>query len=129
MILDLRAFIDETLDISMADGKVLRIPKPSQLMLIKITAFRDIDTNTPPDKVEEALNRMVCDVLNSNIDDVEITLESIAAIPANAKLKILTAYTDFMRKVQENPIMPCPRSRERQGMRKKILSFFRGSGM
>lgn len=128
MILDLKAFVDETLDINMADGMVLRIPKPSQLMLIKIMAFQDIDADTPDEKVEEALNSMVSDILNSNINKIIISEESIAAMNSRAKLEILISYTDFMRKVQTNPITPCPQSRVRQGLKTKIRNFFRGSG-
>ena len=128
MILDLKAFVDETLDISMADGMLLRLPKPSQLMLIKIMAFQDIDADTPPEKVEAALNRMTADILNSNINGIPFTEESIAGMGNDTKLKILTAYTDFMRKAQANPITPCRQSRVRLGPKMKIRNFFRGSG-
>lgn len=128
MILDLKAFVDETLDINMADGMVLRIPKPSQLMLIKIMAFQDIDADTPNEKVEEALNRMTGDILNSNINKIAIGEESIAAMSSATKLAILTAYTDFMRKAQANPITPCQQSRARRGLKTKIRNFFRASG-
>ena len=128
MILDLHAFVDETLDINMANGMMLRLPKPSQLMLIKIMAFQDIDADTPEDKVEAALNSMVSDILNSNIEKIAIGLESVAAMNNATKLAILTAYTDFMRKAQANPITPCPQSRVRQGLKTKIRNFFRASG-
>lgn len=128
MILDLKAFVDETLDINMADGMVLRIPKPSQLMLIKIMAFQDIDADTPNEKVEEALNRMTNDILSSNINKIAISEESVAAMNSATKLAILTAYTDFMRKAQANPTTPSLQYREQRGMKAKIRSFFRGSG-
>ena len=128
MILDLHAFVDETLDINMANGMMLRLPKPSQLMLIKIMAFQDIDADTPEDKVEAALNSMVSDILNSNIEKIAISLESVAVMNNATKLAILTAYTDFMRKAQANPITPCPQFRARQGLKTKIRNFFRASG-
>ena len=128
MILDLRAFVDETLDINMANGMMLRLPKPSQLMLIKIMAFQVIDADTPEDKVEAALNSMVSDILNSNIEKIAIGLESVAAMNNATKLAILTAYTDFMCKAQANPITPCPQFRARQGLKMKIRNFFRASG-
>ena len=128
MILDLKAFIDETLDINMADGLVLRLPKPSQMMLIKIMAFQDIDADTPEDKAEEALNRMTADILNSNINKIEFNEESIAKMSSKTKIAILVAYTEFMRKAQANPTMPCLQSRARLGLKTKIRNFFRGSG-
>lgn len=128
MVLDLKAFLDETLDISMADGETLRIPKPSQRMLIKIMGFREIGDDTPPEKVTEALNDMTHEVLNSNIDDIQIDMSSIIAMSDGVKLKILTAYTEFMREVQANPTMPSPASPARRGKRKGIRSFLRRFG-
>lgn len=125
MILDLKAFVDETLDISMADGQTLRIPKPSQRMLIKIMGFREIGESTPPEKVTEALNDMTREVLNSNIDEIEFDASSIAAMSENVKLKILTAYTEFMREVQANPTMPSPASPARREKTNRIRNFFR----
>lgn len=128
MILDLNAFLDETLDINMDGGVVLRIPKPSQKMLIKIMGFQNIDADTPEEKAEEALNQMTGDILNSNINKIEFSQESIAAMGNQAKLQILTAYTEFMRKVQANPTTPCRQSPARRGLKVKIRKFFRGSG-
>lgn len=128
MILDLKAFIDETLDIHMADGATLRVPKPNQGMLIQIMGFRDIGEDTPREKVEEALNDMVCEVLNSNIDGIEIDRASIAAMQENTKLAILSAYTEFMRSLQANPTMPSPQSPARKGMKNRLQKFFRRFG-
>lgn len=128
MILDLKAFVDETLDIRMAEGPLLRIPKPNQRMLIQIMGFRDIGEDTPREKVEEALNDMVGDVLNSNINGIEIDKASIAAMQENTKLAILQAYTDFMRSLQANPTMPSPACPARRERKKRIRRFFRRFG-
>lgn len=124
MILDLKPFLEETLDINMADGQKLRIPKPSQRMLIKIMGFREIGEDTPPDKVREALNDMTTEILNGNIDGYTIDAASIAGMSDKMKLQILSAYTEFMRKVQDDPTMPFQASPARRAKKKGIWRFF-----
>lgn len=124
MILDLKAFVDETLDISLADGKTLHVPKPSQKMVLKILALHVIDPDTPEAKAMEALNTLVGDILNSNIDGVSISPESVQALSESSKIAIVNAYSEFMKKLQSNPTTPCP---NRQEKRKAagIRNFFR----
>ena len=104
MILDLRAFVDETLDITMATGRVLHIPKASQKMVIEIMKLKTIDESTPAEEAERALNKLTGDILNSNIDGVIIASESIAELSEQMKLAIVDAYTRFIKKIQSNPI-------------------------
>lgn len=124
MILDLKAFVDETLDISLADGKILHVPKPSQKMVLKILALHTIDADTPEEKAQEALNTLVHDILNSNIDGVSISLESVQALGENSKIAITNAYSEFMKKLQANPTMPCPNRPEKRKAA-GIRNFFR----
>ena len=125
MILDLKAFVDETLDIEMANGNKLRIPKPSQEMVLKILAMQTIDVNAPEEKAMEALNRLVGDILNSNIDGVTIDRASIHALGENPKIAIVNAYTEFMKKLQSNPTIPCRNRPETEKAKAGIRSFFR----
>lgn len=126
MILDLKPFVDETLDIKMADGAVLRIPKPSQKMVIKILNLDTIDENTPEEKALEALNALAGDILNSNIDAAVITADSVAQMGLESKIAIINAYTQFMRKLQADPITPSHPSPEKRKRRTAIRNFFRG---
>ena len=126
MILDLKPFVDETLDIKMADGMVLRIPKPSQKMVIRILHLHSIDENTPEEKVASAMNGLVSDILNSNIDGIPISTGSIASMGDEPKIAIINAYTAFMKKLQSDPITPFRPSRAKRKRRTAIRSFFRG---
>lgn len=128
MILDLKTFVDETLDIHMADGMVLHIPKPSQKMVIKILHFRNVDDSTPKDQVDAALAQMTLEILNSNIDGVTFEKESIAAMHEKTQVQIVMAYAEFMAKLQADPITPSHPSREKRSRWAAIRSFFRGSG-
>lgn len=125
MILDLNAFVDETLDIHMADGAVLRLPKPSQKLVIEIMKLSTIGENTPADQQEAALNKLARDILNSNLQGLQFSEESIAAVSEDAKLKIVDGYTKFIKKIQANPTSSRPGCREEKGLRAAIRSFFR----
>lgn len=124
MILDLKAFVDETLDIRLADGMILHVPKPSQKMVLKILAMHTIDLDTPEEKALAALNSLVSDILNSNIDGVNISADSVKAIGENSKIAIVNAYSEFMKKLQSNPTMPCPNRPEKRKAA-GIWNFFR----
>lgn len=124
MILDLKAFVDETLDINLADGKILHLPKPSQNMVLKILALHTIDLDTPEEKAREALDTLTHDILNSNIDGVQISMQSVQALGENSKIAIVNAYSEFMKKLQANPTTPCrPRPEKRKAA--GIRNFFR----
>lgn len=125
MILDLKAFVDETLDINLADGKTLHVPKPSQKMVLKILALHTIDVNTPEEKALEALNTLVGDILNSNIDGVSISSESVRALGENSKIAIVNAYSEFMKKLQSNPTTPCQNRPEKRKEKAGRWNFFR----
>ena len=45
-ILDLSVFKEETLDITMPDGKVIHITKPTQQMVIRMLGFRVLNART-----------------------------------------------------------------------------------
>lgn len=126
MILDLKTFVDETLDINMADGMVLHIPKPSQKMVIKILHFRNVDDSTPEDQVNAALTQMALDILNSNIDGVSFARENVAAMHEKTRVMIVSAYAEFMQRLQSDPIMPSRPSREKRKAGAAIRNFFRG---
>ena len=128
MILDLKTFVDETLDIHTADGKTLHLPKPSQAMVIKILNFRDIDENTPEKQADEALTKMATEILNSNIDGVKFKEENVAAMHETTRAPIVMTYADFMARLQSNPITPYRACQKKRGIRAAIRNFFRGSG-
>lgn len=103
MILDLGVFVDETLDIKMADGMILHIPKASQAMVIEILKAKNVDENTPKADADRVMDNLVFMILNSNLDGVSMDRKSCAALSERMKVAILEAYTAFIRKTQSNP--------------------------
>lgn len=96
MYLNLKTFVDETLDIETANGTIIHIPRPGMDLLRKIQ-----NTKTPADNATEAeakavLDELTSDVLNSNIDGVKFSADDIAALSIRSKLAIVNAYTMFM---------------------------------
>lgn len=102
-ILDLSVFQEETLDIKTADGRLLHIPKPSQRLVIELMKFREIDDDTPAEEIVAELNRMAGLILNSNREGVKFDSANIAALSADAKTAILTAFSGFATRLQSNP--------------------------
>lgn len=101
-ILDLSVFQDETLDITMKEGNVLKIPKPSQKMAIKMMELKELD-NSDAEKVLETLDALTIDVLNSNVNGKVYDKQYIDNLPIKAKLAIITSYTEFLTDLQNNP--------------------------
>ena len=127
MILDLNTFLDEVITIPVLGGGDLKIPKPNQAMVMKILAMQNIDENTPEEKVKETLNALASDILNSNINGIHVSRESIEALSDHAKTDIVILYTEFMRKLQSNPIIPRPDRRKKRKALAGIANFFRVS--
>lgn len=102
-VLDLSVFREPTLDILMADGAKLRIPKPTQAMVIEIVKLRDLSEDTPVDAVFDALDALVWRILNSNLDGIRFARADIAALTPDAKTAIVNAYSEFAAELQANP--------------------------
>lgn len=103
MILDLTVFREETLDITMMDGKVLHVCKPSQRMVIEIIKLRDLDERSAPEEIIGAMNRLVGMILNDNTENVHFTPEDVERMSLKVKREILNAYTAFTLEIQKNP--------------------------
>ena len=71
-VLDLSVYRQETLDITMPDGALLHVRKPTQAMLIKMLNMRDVDENAPSERIAGAIDGFVLAVLGSNIDGPDI---------------------------------------------------------
>lgn len=103
-IVDLSVFENQTLDIKMPDGKILKITKPVQRMVIEILKFKNLNEDTPPRKIIEATNRMVWNILNSNDESLHITQADVAeGLNTQSKLAIIQAYSTFITGIQSDP--------------------------
>lgn len=109
-ILDLSAYREETADITMQDGKVLHLRKPSERMVIHILQMRDLDDSSPSEEVLSVLNRVLLDILNTNADGYEFKMDGIRDMTLDVKLRIIQAYADWATELQSNPTTPSPSS-------------------
>ena len=102
-LLDLRPILQETFDIILSETEKLRLRKPSETMLLRLSdQMTDL---SPSDGASEgpamraqldALNALVLDVLNNNIDGKKIDPAFVEdQLPLSAKLAILQGYAEF----------------------------------
>lgn len=103
-VLDLSAFVEETLDIKMPDGSVLNIPKPTQRMVIAVLALREKAENKQGSEgLVDAMNGLVLNILNSNSNGTKFVKADVDGMPLNMKSAILRAYTEYITGVQSDP--------------------------
>lgn len=102
-ILDLSVFKEETLDITMPDGKAIHITKPTQQMVIRMLHLRDFDASSAPEKIVAAINTMVLQILNSNDGGVVYELAYVEDMSIKMKSAVITAYSEFITGLQSNP--------------------------
>lgn len=115
-ILDLRPIIAETLNIVLSEDLTLRLKKPTEALVLRLSELQaslnpgesDQDNKGEGDaymiRQMDAINQLTTDVLQSNIDGREITLEWVnATLPLGAKLAILQGYSSFAMSLTTNP--------------------------
>ena len=102
-VLDLSVYRQETLDITMPDGALLHIRKPTQAMLIKMLSMRDVDENAPSERIAGAIDGFVLAVLNSNIDGRTFAQKDADALTLEMKTAVIDAYSAFSYELQANP--------------------------
>lgn len=102
-MLDLRLFASETLDITMPDGSVLHVKKPTERIIIELVRLRDFDPNSAPDVVLAVVNKCAHMILNNNEEGVAVSKDQIAALPVAAKGAILDAFTEMASRINADP--------------------------
>lgn len=102
-IIDLSVFQEETLDIKLLDGSLVRITKPSQRMVIEMLKFKELGENTQPEELIHAINKIVVNVLNSNDAKKFYDIKFVEDMNLQMKLAIIKAYSEFITGVQSNP--------------------------
>ena len=102
-ILDLTVFQEETLDITMPDGKLLHIIKPTQKMVIEMLKLKGIKADDDAEKIVKAFNSMVWCVLNSNDCGAKYDMAYVEQMPLKMKTAVINAYGEFIAGIQSNP--------------------------
>lgn len=102
-ILDLSVFKEETLDITMPDGKLIHIMKPTQMMVIRVLQLRNINENSEPEKIMSSFNALVLAILNSNDAGIVFEEKMVEEMPMRMKTAIIDAYSSFITGIQSDP--------------------------
>lgn len=103
-VLDLSAFVEDSLEIKMPDGTVLNIAKPTQKMVIMLIALRDKAENTSnyPEMLK-AMNKVVTCILNNNDAGKLFTEADVDTMNIKMKTAIIQAYSEYIAGIQSDP--------------------------
>ena len=122
-ILDLSVFEEETLDVKFAGGKIVRLKKPTQGLVIAMLRLRNMSDDTPEEVALAAMNSIALKILNNNADGMEFSMENVEQLSVDAKSSLLFGYSEFASRLQANPTSSSPRSPEAESKKEK-KSFF-----
>ena len=100
-IIDLSVFENTTLDFKLPDGRIIKISKPTQKMVIEILKFKDISEKTSANKIINSLNKVIWQILNANDEAVQVTQDYVKDdLNMQMKLAIIKAYSGFIEGLQ-----------------------------
>ena len=128
IILDLSAYTEETADVTMADGNVLHLKKPTELMVIHLLQLKQVNEDSDPMLILGTLNRITQEILNCNTDGVTFDFATVSRLDTDSKTAIVKAYSDWANKLRSNPTISSPRSQEKrkETPRRSLLRRFTG---
>ena len=119
IVLDLSAYVEETADVTMADGNVIHLKKPTERLVIHLMQLRDIDENSEPLAILSTLNRIAQEILNNNADGAAFDLKTVSAMQTDQKAAIIRAYSEWANELRSNPTTSSPPSPETNGRPKR----------
>lgn len=103
-ILDLSVFVRETFDIKLLDGSVIHISKPTREQVIKISELQYLRQNSKPAVVQDRLDSLVLDILNSNDAGAVFDLNYVEnQLNVRMRIAIITAYSAWIGEIEANP--------------------------
>lgn len=98
--LDLSLFVNQTLDITLPDGSMIKVKKPTEKGVIKLMALQNVDE----DKAFEAMNELIVFIMNSNKEGKVFTQEWIDDnLDWTMKTAVVQAYSEFINELQADP--------------------------
>jgi hypothetical protein len=109
-ILDLSVFEEETLDVKLSDGKVIRLKKPTQALVIAMLRLRNMSENTPEEAALAAMNGITLKILNNNADGMTFEMSNVEHLSVDAKSALLFGYSEFAAQLQANPSCSSPQN-------------------
>ena len=102
MKLDLKQIKKETLDITLADGSLLKVKKPNTRLVIEISK---LDTNklnaANVEEVLEIAEEITCKILSNNTEGIKFTKEKIEELGMDYDIQtiIFDSYVKFTTQV------------------------------
>ena len=103
-ILDLRVFTQEMFDITLPDGETIHIVKPTRGQVIKIAELKYLKEGSKPAVVQDRLESLVLDILNSNDAERRFTREFIEnQLNVRMQIAIISAYSAWIGEIEANP--------------------------
>ena len=104
-VLDLSVFAEDTFDITMPNGELVKVRKPTQAIVI---ALMELSQAQKINDSEEIINRMVefCSiVLSNNKEGKKYSTDWIAEnLDFTMVSAIVQGYSEFIADIQSNPI-------------------------
>lgn len=98
--LDLKIFDEETLDIKLPNGELLKIKKPSEKMYIDFVKFQNLGTDgKTDDEIMEISDKLILKILNHNSEGKKITKATVLSLSFAMKMAIFKAYIEFLLKL------------------------------
>lgn len=98
--LDLSLFVNQTLDITLPDGSVIKIKKPTEKGVMKLMALQNVDEA----HAFEAMNELILFIFNSNKEGKVFTEEWMEDnLDWSMKTAVVTAYSEFINELQSDP--------------------------
>lgn len=98
--LDLSLFVNQTLDITLPDGDVIKVKKPTEKGVMKLMALQQTDE----EHAFEAMNDLVLFILNSNKEGKQFSQDWVDDnLDWSMKTAVIQAYSEFINELQSNP--------------------------
>ena len=103
-ILDLNAFVMETMDIKLLDESVIHIQKPTREQVIKISELQYLRQNSKPAIVQERLDSLVLNILNSNDAGIPFSHDYVEnQLNIRMRIAIITAFSAWIGEIEADP--------------------------
>lgn len=102
-VLDLTAFVEETLDVKMPNGEIINLKKPTERMVIAMINLREKANSGNPVEQLESITEMILLILNSNTNGKTYTDDDIQDLSIPMRTAIIRGYSNYITGLQSDP--------------------------